>query len=86
MPLAPRPPRQPQQWLPYLGLITLAGGIVYQSGVISNRVDGLTERIARIETTNAGTAAALSDINVRGARNEAKLDFLVSDKIKAERR
>jgi hypothetical protein len=80
-----RTPRN-QNWLPYLGLITLAAGIVFQSGVLSNRVDQLTDRIVKLEAIQAQNKDALEQMNLRGARNETKLDFLVDQETKDRRR
>lgn len=86
MPLtAPRAPRG-SNWLPYLGLITLAGGIVYQSGVVTNRVDQLTDRVVKIESQQTISQATMQEMNLRGARNETKLDFLVEAQTKGRRR
>jgi hypothetical protein len=82
---APRTPRSPN-WLPYLGLITMAGGIVWQAGVVTTRVDQLSDRVVRMESTQATSATALEAINLRGARNETKLDILIAAQTEGEKR
>jgi hypothetical protein len=82
---APRTPRSPN-WLPYLGLITMAGGIVWQAGVVTTRVDQLSDRVVRMEATQATSATALEAINLRGARNETKLDILIAAQTEGEKR
>lgn len=73
-----RLPRQsPPNWLPYLGFATLVLGVVYQSGDVTSRVQRNTERIAKLEASDAIQADKLDTINQRGARIEAKIDILV---------
>lgn len=69
-------------WLPYLGAAVAIGSMIFQGGVLSGKVESNASRITTLEARAAKADEALSTINVRGARIEAKLDFLVDPKSK----
>lgn len=64
-------------WVPYAGLGLSVAAIIYGGGQLTSRVDSQGDRIARLEAVQATQAAAFNEMNLRGARNEQKLDFLV---------
>lgn len=64
-------------WVPYAGLFLAIAGVIYQGGQLTSRVEQQQDRIARIEAVQASQATAFNEMNLRGARNEQKLDFLV---------
>lgn len=68
---------KPATWVPYAGLFLAVAGIIYQGGQLTSRVEQQQDRITRIEAVQASQAAAFNEMNLRGARNEQKLDFLV---------
>jgi hypothetical protein len=80
--------QQPRQvaWLPYAGFIVAVAGMVYQSGQLSNQIKSNTDRITVLEISDRAKDAKLSDINVRGAENATKLDFLVQQARDVEQR
>jgi len=52
-----------------------AAGIIYQSGVVTNKVEALTERVTKLEASDKARTETLDVIKDRGARIEAKLDY-----------
>ena len=76
----PRPAARPQSWVAYAGLVITVAGIVYQGGQLTSRVDQNAKDIARLQASDAARSEALEAINLRGARIEAKLDYLTPEK------
>lgn len=70
-----RPSRSNPNWLPYAGLMLSAAGIIYQSGVVTNKVEALTDRVVKLEASDKARTETLDIIKDRGARIEAKLDY-----------
>jgi hypothetical protein len=61
-------------------------GIIYQGGVVTNRVQTTVDRVTKLEVENTARSTELRDLNLRGVRNEAKLDFLVQQAAAQEQR
>lgn len=72
----PKPPQQ-NGWLPYAGFALALAGIIYQGGVLASTVEQNTARIVALEIANKTTTDAITQMNLRGERSAAKLDFLV---------
>lgn len=77
MPQSYQQPRSDTRWIPYLGFALTLAGMIFQGGVLSNRVANNTDRIAKIEALQNTVTSTLGDMNARSARNEAKLDLLL---------
>lgn len=73
--MAERP--KPGAWVPYAGLFLAVAGIIYQGGQLTSQVQQQDARITKLEAADIARTAALNELNIRGARNETKLDFLV---------
>lgn len=73
--MAERP--KPATWVPYAGLFLAVAGIIYQGGQLTSQVQQQDQRITKLEAADIARTAALNEMNIRGARNETKLDFLV---------
>lgn len=69
-------PKNPA-WLPYAGIFVVVATSIYQAGQLTSQLDAQRDRITRIEAVQASQATAFNEMNLRGARNEQKLDFLV---------
>jgi hypothetical protein len=74
----PTPPSAPV-WLPYMGFLLAVGGIIYQGGQLSSQVSQDAARITRLEAAMAASTQQINDMNLRGERSAAKLDFLVEN-------
>lgn len=78
--MTPRPSTQRQgAWLPYVGFLLAIAGIVFQGGILTSRVQQNSDRIAKLEASDADRTKVLQAMDLRGQRNEDKLDFLVSE-------
>lgn len=77
--MAERQLQQPQAWLPYAGFALTLAGIIYQGGILKSNVDQSLIRIAALEAAAKAESSKLEGMNIRGERNEAKLDFLVEE-------
>jgi uncharacterized coiled-coil protein SlyX len=73
-------------WLPMMGFLLAIGGIVYQSGSVTSEVRQNTARIVALEAKDALREKALSEMNIRGAENATKLNFLVEQAQREQRR
>ncbi|MFS0736920.1 hypothetical protein ABC347_07710 [Sphingomonas sp. 1P06PA] len=71
---------QKKEWVPWAGLFLAVAGIVYQGGQITGEVNRSTERISKLEASEEARTDAISAMNVRTARIEAKLDFLMEQR------
>jgi len=81
----PKPPN-PQAWLPYAGFALAIAGVIYQGGIQSNMISQNTARIVALELAQKQSADAINNMNLRGERSAAKLDFLVEQAQRAEQR
>lgn len=68
---------KPASWVPYAGLFLAVSGIIYQGGQFASQLQQQDQRITKLEAADVARTAAFNELNVRGARNETKLDFLV---------
>ena len=64
-------------WIPWVGLFTVIAGVIYQAGSITGQVERLNDRTGQLEAVGESRSDAINAINVRTARIEAKLDYLV---------
>lgn len=71
-------PTRKTEWLPYAGLFLAIAGIIYQGGALTNQVEQQESRIVKLEAAQAALNASLQEMNIRGVKNESKLDFLVT--------
>lgn len=71
------PPRQNKDLLPYAGFLLAVGGIIYQGGQLSGRVQSISERTDKLELAALRDGTRINEINMRSERSSAKLDFLV---------
>lgn len=79
--MSSRPPRNNlMQLVPWFGFLLAVGSVVYNSGQITGDVRRNTDRISKIEAQQSATSADINAINVRTARIEAKLDFVIPQK------
>lgn len=76
-------PRQ-TPWPAYIGLMMSVGTLIFQAGVLGNRITSNTDRIVKLEASelqrqalDEARADKVNAIDVRTARIEAKLDFLL---------
>lgn len=71
------PPPRERSWIPYVGFAITLAGIIWQGGVLSAQVTQNAGRITKLEVTEDARTQSLEEIRLRGATNEAKLNFLV---------
>jgi len=72
-----RPPGGPQSLLPYAGFALAIAGIIYQGGILSSTVQQNSARLTVLEAADKARTLQLEQMNIRGERSAAKLDFLV---------
>lgn len=61
-------------------IITYAGSLVLGIGIYKTKIDSIEKRVGLLESKNFETTQTFTDIKVKLADIEAKLDLLVSGK------
>ena len=75
-----RTPRNAQTLIPWAGLFLAVAGIIYQAGALSEALTRTTERVTKLEANDEARNANINAINVRTARIEAKIDYVLPDR------